>query len=166
MATKPAAAKNDSVIALFSPVDKKESEKKWGKAVMEHGFCIFPSILLQAQSRLHVSPQQMIVLLQLAEHWYKADSQVFPSKAAIADRIGLSTKQVQRHIRSLEELKLVKRIERFKAGGRKTSNQYDLSGLVARLKEIAPEVAEGKRLKAAATKPGGITAALAEKKGQ
>lgn len=44
MAIKQAAAKDQKVIALFSEKDKKESEKKWGKAVMSHGYCIYLSI--------------------------------------------------------------------------------------------------------------------------
>lgn len=157
-----AAAKTAAVVALFSQTDQKESEKKWGKAVMSHGYCIFPSILLQAQARLGVSAQEMVVLLQLAEHWWKASSKVFPSKDLIAQRVGLSTKQVQRHIRRLEELKLVQRIERFSAKGSRTTNEYDLSGLVAKLKAIEPDIAKAKKLRNAATKAGGLTAALSE----
>lgn len=163
MATKSTARKDEKVVPLFAPQDKKESEKKWGKAVMEHGYCIFPSILLQAQGRLGVSAQEMVVLLQLAEHWWRADSKVFPKKEVIAERVGLSTRQVQRHIQRLEELKLVERKERFRSGLR-TSNEYDLKGLVAKLKAIEPDVATAKKLKVAATKPGGLTAALAADK--
>lgn len=156
------ASRDDKVVLLFAPQDKKESEKKWGKAVMGHGYCIFPSILLQAQGRLGVSAQEMIVLLQLAEHWWMAASKVFPSKELIAQRVGLSTKQVQRHIRRLEELKLVQRKERYRSGGSRTTNEYDLSGLVAKLKVIEPDIAKAKQLKTAATKAGGLTAALAK----
>jgi hypothetical protein len=158
-----AAGKDEKVVPLFAPQDKKESEKKWGKAVMAHGYCIFPAILLQAQGRLGVSAQEMVVLLQLAEHWWKAAGKVFPAKDVIAQRVGLSTKQVQRHIKRLEELKLVQRKERYKSGGSRTTNEYDLSGLVAKLKAIEPDIAQAKKLKAAATKPGGLTAALAKK---
>jgi len=153
-------AKGEKVVSLF-PQDQKESEKKWGKAVMAHGYCIFPSILLRAQGRLGVNAQEMIVLLQLAEHWWKAGNKVYPSKEVIAQRIGLSAKQVQRHVKRLEELKLVQRRERYRSGGSRTTNEYDLSGLVAKLKAIEPEFAEVKRLKAAVTKAGGIKAALA-----
>lgn len=156
------ASKEDRVVPLFAPQDKKESEKKWGKAVMGHGYCLFPSILLQAQGRLGVSAQEMVVLLQLAEHWWKAASKVYPSKDVIAQRVGLSAKQVQRHIRRLEELKLVQRKERYRSGGSRTTNEYDLSGLVAKLKAIEPDVAKAKKLKAAATQAGGLTAALAK----
>jgi len=161
MAIKPAVAKEQKVVALFSEKDKKESEKKWGKAVMSHGYCIFPSILLQAQSRLGVSAQEMVVLLQLAEHWWRADSKVFPKKEVIAQRVGLSSRQVQRHIQRLEELKLVERKERYR-GGLRTSNEYDLKGLVEKLKAIEPDIAKAKKLTDAAKKAGGLTAALAE----
>jgi len=162
MATKQAAAaKDQKVVPLFSEKDKKESEKKWGTAVMAHGYCIFPSILLQAQSRLGVSAQEMVVLLQLAEHWWKADSKVFPKKETIAQRVGLSTRQLQRHIQRLEELKLVQRKERYR-GGLRTSNEYDLKGLVEKLAAIEPDIAKAKTLTDAAKKAGGLTAALAE----
>lgn len=163
MATKATAVKDNKVVPLFTQQDKKESEKKWGKAVMAHGYCIFPSILLQAQSRLGVSAQEMAVLLQLAEHWWRAESKVFPKKDVIAARVGLSTRQVQRHIQRLEELKLVQRKERYRSGLR-TSNEYDLKGLVTKLGAIEPDIAKAKTLKAAATKPGGLTAALAKHK--
>lgn len=37
----------------------KASEKKWGKAVMERGFCVVPSLLLRAQPRLKLTPTQL-----------------------------------------------------------------------------------------------------------
>lgn len=152
------ASESTKVVPLFPP--QRESEKKWGKAVMAHGYLILPSILLQAQGRLGVSAQEMVVLLQLAEHWWKANSKVFPSKEVIATRVGLSSKQVQRHIRRLEELKLVRRRERYTSAGSRTTNEYDLSGLVTKLKGIEPDIAKAKKLKAAATRAGGLTAAL------
>lgn len=137
--------------------DKKQSEKKWGKDVMSHGYCILPSILLQAQARLAVSPQEMMVLLHLVEHWWNAESKVYPSRETIGARVALSAKQVQRHVRRLEEAKLVNRIKRVVPGIGRTSNEYDLSGLVKKLKEIEPDFAIAKQMKAAAKKPGGIT---------
>jgi predicted transcriptional regulator len=145
-----------NVVPLHGAKDKKESEKKWGKSVMDHGYCVLPSLLLQAQSRLAVNAQEMIVLLQLVEHWWTADGEVFPSKKVIAERVGLSTKQVQRHIARLEEAKLVLRVKRYKTSGGRTSNLYDLSGLVAKLKSIEADVAKAKKFTAAAKKPGGL----------
>ena len=149
------------VIPLKPATALKQSEKKWGAAVMKHGACILPSILLQAQARLLINAQQMIVLLQLAEHWWKHDGKVFPSKASLSERIGLSEKQIQRHIKVLESKKLVRRIQRTSPGKGKISNEYDLSGLVAKLQDIAKDFEKAKQLKAAAAKPGGIQDALA-----
>lgn len=161
MATTTTAAKKKVVELFPKPEEKKASEKKWGKAVMAHGYCIFPSILLQAQSRLGVNAQEMIVLLQLAEHWWSADGKIFPKKEVIGGRVGLSGRQVQRHIQRLEELKLVERKERYRAG-RRTSNEYDLSGLVSKLRSIEVDIAKAKKAKVAATSAGGLTAFLAE----
>lgn len=153
------STKKANNVVSFPASDRKHSERKWGKAVMSHGYCLVPSILLQAQARLAVSAQEMMVLLQLAEHWWHPDGKVYPSKEALSERVGLSGKQIQRHIRRLEEAKLVRRIERFKPGGGRTSNEYDLSGLVKKLQQIEPDFAAAKHAKAAAKKPGGLVAA-------
>lgn len=154
--------KTDNVVP-FPASDHKHSERKWGKAVMSHGYFLVPSILLQAQARLAVSAQEMMVLLQLAEHWWHPESKIYPSKEALGERVGLGEKQVQRHIRRLEEAKLVKRIKRFNPGGGRTSNEYDLSGLVKKLQQIEPDFATAKQAKAAAKKPGGLVAARKKK---
>lgn len=155
-----AAASKTNVVPIKASPEQKQSEKKWGVAVMKLGYCILPSVLLQAQARLLINAQQMIVLLQLIEHWWTADGKVYPSKDTLAERIGLTSKQIQRHIKVLEQKGLVKRIPRVLKGRGKTSNEYDLSGLVKKLKDIEPDFAEAKRLKQAAARPGGLKAAL------
>lgn len=145
-------------VVPLHPATQKQSERKWGQAVMSHGHCILPSILLQAQARLGVTSQEMMVLLQLVEHWWYAEGQVYPSKSAIAERVGLSEKQVQRHMRRLEEARLVKRVPRILPGKGRTSNIYDLSPLVRRLQQIEKDFAEAKKVRSAARKPGGIVA--------
>jgi DNA-binding MarR family transcriptional regulator len=115
------------------------SQRKWGTAVMKLGFCIVPSLLLRAQRRLAISPTQLAVLMQLADHWWESERKPFPSKATLAERLNLSPRQVQRHIATLEEQGYVKRIQRTVRGRGKTTNVYDLSGLVARLRELEPD---------------------------
>lgn len=155
------SAVTKSNVVPIKAAETKESEKKWGVAVMQVGYCILPSILLRAQARLLINAQQMNVLLQLIEHWWTADGKVYPSKDTIAERVGLSSKQVQRHIKVLEEKGLVRRIPRVLKMRGKTSNEYDLSGLVAKLKTIEVDFREAKRLQKAAAAPGGLTAAKA-----
>lgn len=118
---------------------KKASEEKWGKPVMDLGFCIVPSLLLRAQARLGLNPTQLAVLLHLADYWWDVGRKPYPSKQRLADRLKLGPRQVQRYIAELEEAGLVRRIERRAPHKGKISNEYDLTGLVKRLAELEPE---------------------------
>jgi predicted transcriptional regulator len=153
MATRTTTAK---VVELRPEKADQRSDKKWGKAVMKLGFCIIPSVLLRAQQRLGLNPTQLAVLLQLADYWWSEDRKPYPSKQTLSARLGLGPRQIQRYIAELEEAGLVKRIERHATNGGKLSNEYDLSGLVERLKKIAPEIEAANEIKKQATRKGGI----------
>lgn len=118
---------------------RKASEKKFGKPVMDLGFCITPSLMMQAQARLGMNPVQFNIVMHLLDIWWDANRLPYPTKKLIADRMGMSERQIQRHIVELEGHGLVERIFRTRPGRGKTSNEYDLSGLVKRLKELEPE---------------------------
>lgn len=138
--------------------EQLQSEKKWGAAVMRHGTLIVPSILLRAQARLLVNSTQMIVLLQLVEHWWTVESKVFPSMKTIATRIDLTPKQVQRTIDALVKKGLITKTSRRLPHGGKASNEYKFDGLVAKLKAIEPDFEKARKAKIAAGKPGGLAA--------
>ena len=132
-------SKSAEVIPLRPSKATKASERKWGKPVMDLGFCIVPSLLLRAQPRLKLNPTQLAVLMHLADYWWDVDRKPYPSKKTLGERLGLSARQVQRYIAELEAMGFVKRIERTAPHRGKLSNEYDLSGLVKRLKELEPE---------------------------
>ncbi len=140
MAEAAQDAKTAEVIPL-RPVtaSKKASEEKWGKPVMDLGFCIVPSLLLRAQARLGLNPTQLAVLLHLADYWWDVGRKPYPSKQRLADRLKLGPRQVQRYIAELEEAGLVRRIERRAPHKGKISNEYDLTGLVKRLAGLEPD---------------------------
>ena len=122
----------------------RAAERKWGKGVIDLGFCIVPSLLLHAQSRLGLNPTQLAILLQISEHWWEEDNKPHPSKQRLAQRLGIGPRQIQRHIAELEKAGLVERIERHGGNGGRQTNVYDLSGLVARLAKLAPEFREAR----------------------
>lgn len=148
-------------IANVMPIRKKEkqqaSEKKWGKAVIDLGFSIFPSLIFRAQARLGLSPVQLVVLLHLADYWWQKERMPFPSKAAIAERLQLSSRQIQRYLTELENGGYIKRIERFAGHKGQQSNEYDLSGLVAKLQKLEPEFSHVEDQRKRVTKRGGLT---------
>ena len=77
--------------------------------------------------------------MQLCDFWREDDRKPHPGKKLLAERLGLSEKQVQRHIAELEQFGLVKRVERHAAHCGRMANTYDLTGLVERLKKLEPE---------------------------
>lgn len=112
---------------------------KWGTRVAERGFAQIPNYLLQLNQFLgeeHLTPIELLVLLQLAGTWWKKDELPFPSVSTLAARSGVSNRQVQRALNRLEELKLVGRVKR-RSRGIITSNAYDLAPLVSFLDELA-----------------------------
>ena len=135
-----AAAEN--VIRFPGKETGRASEKKWGNEVIALGFCIVPSLLLRAQNRLGLSPTQLAILLQLCDFWWDRERKPYPSKAVLAEQLGLSPRQIQRHIADLETAGLVERVERRALHGGKLTNLYDLNGLVQHLKKLEPEFRE------------------------
>lgn len=157
------SAKNEddnTEIAVPAPPDKAKSsrvaDEKWGKDVMKAGFCLIPSMLLRCQQRLGLNPTQLTILLQLADFWWDAGRKPFPSKKTLATRVGLSPRQIQRYMVELEEAGLLTRIIRSADNNGKLSNEYDLTGLVKRLKELAPEILKVKEDSKQVTRKGGL----------
>jgi hypothetical protein len=108
---------------------ERESEKKWGRAVMDLGYSMIPSLIFRAQARLGLSPTQLVVLLHLADYWWHRAQMPFPSKAALAERMGLSDRQIQRYLTELENGGFIERVERFAGHKGQQSNEYNMSGL-------------------------------------
>lgn len=163
MGTSTTAPEGEKVVPIHPKKAKQVSEKKWSKVVMAQGFCIVPSILLRAQQRLGLNPTHLVILLQLAEYWWDEDRKPYPSKRDLSGRLGLSPRQIQRHIAALERRGFVRRNERHAARGGKSSNEYDLSGLVEHLKKLAPEIAEANEQKRQVTRRGGLRKKAAAK---
>lgn len=119
-------------------------ERIWGKAVLKHGYTAIPSILIQAQSRLGISPLQLNILIQLLDYWHEPERKPFPTKDQLAKRISVTAKTIQINIRALEKAGLVRREGRRTASGDWNSNIYHLDGLVDRIRAVEPDFAKAK----------------------
>lgn len=126
------------VIQIDAAKARRSSERKWGKRVMDLGFCIIPSLLLRGQRRLGLNASQLAVLMHLADYWWDADRRPWPSKKTIGDRMNVKGRRVQQIIAELEAAGLVNRVTR-KSNRGQLSNEYDLSGLVLKLQGLEPE---------------------------
>jgi len=146
-----------TVIALNANQASRASERKWGRAVMKLGFSIVPSLIFRAQQRLGLNASQLAILLQIADFWWDHNRKPYPSLKTLGERLDLSPRQVSRYIDGLEEARLVKKIERHAKHKGRMSNQYDLSGLVARLAKLEPEFREVEEMKRKVSRKGGLT---------
>jgi hypothetical protein len=138
------AANTDDNVVQMRPArankdNDKQADKKWSKPVMKLGYTIVPALLLRAQKRLGLTPQHLNLILQIAEHWWKAEALPFPGKTKIAHRMGCTPRHVQRLLTDLEKCGYLQRVERTNRHGSQMSNYYSLGGLVKRLEELAPE---------------------------
>lgn len=114
--------------------------RKWGNAVAGKGFTQLPNYLLLLNQFLdedrRLSPTEVLVLYQLVGAWWKPDDMPFPAITTLAERCGVSSRQVQRAVTALEKADLIRRVKRQR-GRLKASNAYDLSPLVRTLEQIS-----------------------------
>lgn len=131
--------------------------EKWGTAFGK-GFVAVPSALFRYQSQLKLSDGELVVLMNLFMSWWKASEFPFPQTSTLAKRMGISARTVQRHIGGLEKKGFVRRCWSAELrNDERAITQYDLSGIVARLKEMGATDARS-RSEAAKTTAGAIVA--------
>lgn len=121
-----------------SEPSKRALESRWGKnAIDVNGWTGIPNLLLERQQELKIDPLDLNILLVLCKHWWEEDKMPYPSKATIADIVGREKSTVQTRIRGMEQRGLLKRVTRKNGQGGQGSNEYDLSGLVKKLRKLA-----------------------------
>ncbi|KYE31225.1 hypothetical protein AF374_22580 [Salmonella enterica subsp. enterica serovar Typhimurium] len=122
----------------------KNHVSKWGKTNISAGWTNIPNALLENQSRLGLSCIDTMVLINLIMHWWEKDNPPRPSKKRLANMLGVSLKTVQRSFIHLEQCGAIKRIPRYKEGkdNARTTNHYDLNGLVDLLEGFSKELIE------------------------
>lgn len=113
--------------------------EKWGGSVTRYGYTQVPTLLLKGQRRLGLKSSHLSVIIHLMAYWWEVGRKPYPSKQALHEQIGLSSRQIQRILSELDELGLVKRIMRSSSAKARLANEYDFSGLVEKLKELEVE---------------------------
>ncbi|MBJ3736184.1 helix-turn-helix domain-containing protein, partial [Salmonella enterica subsp. enterica serovar Derby] len=80
------------------------------------------------------------ILINLVSHWWETKEHPYPSQESLAKRMGVSKRSIQREVTNLVELGLItKQANKASSAKYKGRNTYDLTGLVERLNEMAPE---------------------------
>jgi DNA-binding Lrp family transcriptional regulator len=118
----------------------KRNEEKWSPVLMEAGWTVLPSIILEKQHALGLDAVDVNILLQLARYWWFSDRPPYPSKATIAECMNVNPSTVRRHIARMERDGFIRREYRYnpKRGGQDT-NAYHFTGLIKAAKPFAVE---------------------------
>lgn len=119
-------------------------EKKWTPKLMQAGWTVIPSIILEKQHTLKLKPVDVNVLLQLIKHWWFSDNPPRPSKRSIAESMGVSESTVQRSVARMENLGLIRRQKRIHKRYGQQPNSYHFEGLI---KKAIPHAEEQLREK-------------------
>lgn len=122
----------------------RANEKKWTKPLMDAGWTVFPSIILEKQETLGLQPLDINIILHLAMYWWEATNRPHPSKATIAKAVGVHSRTVQKRIAALEKLGYLRREFRPDPVKGNKSNVYHLDGLI---EEVTPFALEKIQLK-------------------
>lgn len=127
---------------MDEPTKANSIEKKWGKDALSIGWTPVPVALMFLQNHLRISPTEMNVLLNLLVHWWRAGEVVYPAQDAIAHRMGVSKRTIQRSMDRLEELGLIERTSTSRSSKYKGRNLYDLEPLRKTLETYTPGIKE------------------------
>lgn len=109
---------------------------------MAAGWTALPSIILDKQHALGITPLDLNILMQLAKHWWKKDDLPYPSKDTLAKAIGVDASTIRRRIQRMESEGLIRRIRRQDSKGGQQSNFYSFDGLIEKMKDHAQEAVE------------------------
>jgi predicted transcriptional regulator len=122
------------------------NEEKWTPTLMEAGWTVLPSIILECQARLELDAVDVNILMHLARHWWYSDNPPRPSKRTIAECMRIDESTVRRHIAKLEKRGLIRRSPRYhhQDGGQRP-NEYIFDGLITAATPLAEDALRARR---------------------
>lgn len=123
----------------------RANEKKWGPELVEAGWTLIPSTILERQQALELDPVDLNILLQLARHWWQKDNPPHPSIKTISECIGKSVSTVQRRLTKMKKKGIISIEHRQDKNGGQTSSNYYFTGLIARGTELAREAIKDRK---------------------
>src|SRR3546814_20644009 len=80
----------------------RTNEKKWSKPLMDAGWTALPSVIIENQRQLGLSPLDLNIVLYLASKWWTAEGKPFPSKNMMPKAMKVHSHMIQNTITATE----------------------------------------------------------------
>jgi DNA replication protein DnaD len=116
---------------------------RWGYAAhgRKHGFVVVPHTLLRHQGSLGMSDGELVVSMHFLMHWNLKTPENLPfvTAAKIADRMGTTTRTIQRHIGGLVRKGLLVRLRAEATQDGPVIRRFDPTPLVNKVRRLAGE---------------------------
>ncbi len=98
------------------------------------GFTAVPNTLIRLQRELGLSSTELVVLLNILCHWWRAEEWPFPRMTTIAKRMGVNRRTVERAVYSLQKKGLLThQAKELPRSGGPQVRRFDLTGLIQAL---------------------------------
>jgi|SaaInlStandDraft_2_1057019.scaffolds.fasta_scaffold122584_1 DNA-binding transcriptional ArsR family regulator len=111
------------------------ADAKWTPTSGKRGYSVIPNILFWYAADLGINPAQQATLFHLLSRWWTGDRTPEVSKARLAEGLGITERQVQRHLTALKKAGLIKAQYPNKPG--RHPYEYSFEGLVEQVRKIA-----------------------------
>ncbi len=111
------------------------ADAKWTSKSGQHGYTVIPNVLFWYTANLGIKPAQQALLFQLLSRWWVGESTRPVSKAKLAEGLGTSERQVQRHLSALKKAGLIE--ARFPNLPGRHPNEFTFNGLVDKVQKLA-----------------------------
>ncbi len=126
-----------------SRAQARRNEEKWSKPLMDAGWTVIPSVIIQRQSALGLEPVDLNLLMHLASRWWTADNCPHPSLKTLAQSMSVSVSTVQRSLKRMKDAGFIEvRHRRRSDDGGQTSSSYHFDGLIKKVTPFAEEALE------------------------
>lgn len=116
-----------------------ETVVTWGSKILDEGFTMVPNVLIENYKRIGISDTQILIMIAIMRFSFRG-RQPYPSQKTIAEITGFTTRTIITAINRLKMkgyMTVTKRyIHRTNENPQRTSNKYNLKGLMLKLDSL------------------------------